>query len=105
MHSGEAETKKPRRRLDWLRLPSRPAWLLLPLLALGAFWLCIQLERSQARTALAATGNVEEALKLISDVIDKADPENRELHARAYNARGTCFLLAAARPPAPKTSS
>jgi len=50
-------------------------------------------------TALAGQAKVEAAIKLLNDVIEKADPENKELHARAYNARGNCYVAASKLPP------
>ena len=41
--------------------------------------------------SLAETGNVDEAIGIIEKVIQDADPEQKELHARAYNALGTCY--------------
>lgn len=40
--------------------------------------------------ALAASGQTAEATKLVDEIIAKADPENAELHARAYNILGNC---------------
>lgn len=45
-------------------------------------------------TTLAAMGKVDEALKLIDEVLTKADDSDRELLARAYNAQGSCYLSA-----------
>ena len=39
----------------------------------------------------AATGGVEEAVGSIEKVIQDTDPEQKELHARAYNALGSCY--------------
>ena len=44
--------------------------------------------------ALASSGKVDEGTKLIDEVINKADPEDSELHARAYNILGNCYLAA-----------
>jgi tetratricopeptide (TPR) repeat protein len=41
--------------------------------------------------SLAETGGVKEAVEMIERIIADADPEQRELHARAYNALGTCY--------------
>jgi tetratricopeptide (TPR) repeat protein len=41
--------------------------------------------------SLAASGQVEDAAKSIEDVIQNADPEQKELQARAYNALGNCY--------------
>jgi tetratricopeptide (TPR) repeat protein len=41
--------------------------------------------------SLAATSHVDDAVKMIEDVIQNADPEQKELQARAYNALGTCY--------------
>ena len=41
--------------------------------------------------SLAATGHVDDATKSIEDVIANADPEQKELQARAYNALGNCY--------------
>ena len=42
--------------------------------------------------SLAQTGGVDEAVGLIEGVIQDADPEQQELHARAYNALGQCYM-------------
>jgi tetratricopeptide (TPR) repeat protein len=39
----------------------------------------------------AATGGVEQAVGSIEKVIQDTDPEQKELHARAYNALGNCY--------------
>lgn len=41
--------------------------------------------------SMAATGGVDEAVGMIEKVIQDADPEQKELHARAYNALGKCY--------------
>jgi tetratricopeptide (TPR) repeat protein len=41
--------------------------------------------------SLAETGGVDEAVGIIEKVIHDADPEQKQLHARAYNALGTCY--------------
>ncbi|MEX0641522.1 MAG: tetratricopeptide repeat protein [Pirellulales bacterium] len=41
--------------------------------------------------SLAQTGSVEQAVGTIEKVIQDADPEEKELHARAYNALGSCY--------------
>ncbi len=41
--------------------------------------------------SLAETGNVDESIGIIEKVIQDADPEQKELHARAYNALGACY--------------
>jgi tetratricopeptide (TPR) repeat protein len=41
--------------------------------------------------SLAATGHVDDAAKSIEDVIANADPEQKDLQARAYNALGNCY--------------
>ena len=45
-------------------------------------------------TALAGSGKIDDAVKLIDDVIAKADPDNQELYARAYIALGNCYKAA-----------
>jgi len=45
-------------------------------------------------TSLSASGKTDDAIKLIEGVIAKADPEQLEVHARAYNALGECYLAA-----------
>jgi tetratricopeptide (TPR) repeat protein len=45
-------------------------------------------------SALAASGKIDDAVKLIDDVIAKADPENQDLYARAYVALGNCYKAA-----------
>jgi tetratricopeptide (TPR) repeat protein len=44
--------------------------------------------------SLADTGKVDEAAGMIEKIIQDADPQQRELHARAYNALGTCYEMA-----------
>jgi tetratricopeptide (TPR) repeat protein len=41
--------------------------------------------------SIAETGNTDQAVHLIEQVIHDADPEQRELHARAYIALGNCY--------------
>ena len=41
--------------------------------------------------SLAETGNVDEAVGTSRKVIQDADPEEKELHARAYIALGKCY--------------
>jgi tetratricopeptide (TPR) repeat protein len=41
--------------------------------------------------SLAETGGAEEAVGIIEKVIHDTDPQQKELHARAYNALGTCY--------------
>jgi hypothetical protein len=45
-------------------------------------------------TSLAGAGKTEDAVKIVLDVIAKADAENVDLQARAYNALGNCFKTA-----------
>ena len=45
-------------------------------------------------SALAASGKIDDAVKLIDDVIAKADADNQELYARAYVALGNCYKAA-----------
>jgi tetratricopeptide (TPR) repeat protein len=42
-------------------------------------------------TCLAATGQADNAIGLVQEVIDKANPEDVELNARAYVALGNCY--------------
>lgn len=42
----------------------------------------------------AETGQVEPAIAMVNKVIQDANPEEAELHARAYNALGTCHVKA-----------
>ena len=44
--------------------------------------------------SLAETGGGVEAVNIIEKVIHDADPQEKELHARAYNALGTCYCKA-----------
>ena len=44
--------------------------------------------------SLAATDKVDDAVKLVGTVIEKAEPEEVDLNARANNALGSCFLKA-----------
>jgi|tagenome__1003787_1003787.scaffolds.fasta_scaffold20671999_1 tetratricopeptide (TPR) repeat protein len=41
--------------------------------------------------SLAETGKADEAIGTIQKVIQDADPQQKELHARAYNALGMCY--------------
>lgn len=41
--------------------------------------------------SLAETGKVNDAVGSIQKVIQDADPQQKELHARAYNALGNCY--------------
>jgi tetratricopeptide (TPR) repeat protein len=41
--------------------------------------------------SLAETGEVKQAVGIIEKVIHDADPQQKELHARAYNALGKCY--------------
>jgi tetratricopeptide (TPR) repeat protein len=41
--------------------------------------------------SLAETGGADQAVGIIERVIHDADPQQKELHARAYNALGTCY--------------
>ncbi len=41
--------------------------------------------------SLAETGGVDQAVTTIEKVIQDADPQQKELHARAYNALGRCY--------------
>ncbi len=41
--------------------------------------------------SLAETSKVDDAVRIIEKVIQDADPQQKELHARAYNALGTCY--------------
>jgi tetratricopeptide (TPR) repeat protein len=41
--------------------------------------------------SLSETGKGEDAVKIIQKVIQDADPQQKELHARAYNALGNCY--------------
>jgi tetratricopeptide (TPR) repeat protein len=45
-------------------------------------------------TTLAAMGKVDEAIKIVDQVLTKADDSDRELLARAYNALGSCYVAA-----------
>jgi tetratricopeptide (TPR) repeat protein len=45
-------------------------------------------------SALAATGKTDEAIKMVEEVIAKAEATDLELHARAYNALGSCYRSA-----------
>jgi tetratricopeptide (TPR) repeat protein len=44
--------------------------------------------------SLAATKKAAEGIKMVEEVIKQAPDENLELHARAYNALGNCYLAA-----------
>jgi tetratricopeptide (TPR) repeat protein len=59
--------------------------------------LAAQLSKS---VSLAATGKVDEGVQIIEQVIAQADPEDKELNARAYNALGSCYQLAGQTKPA-----
>ncbi len=49
--------------------------------------------------SLSETGHLDDAVKLIEQMIQDTDPEQKELQARAYNALGECYERTAA----PKT--
>jgi tetratricopeptide (TPR) repeat protein len=42
-------------------------------------------------TCLAATGEPDAGIKLVQEVIDKAEPEDADLNARAYVTLGNCY--------------
>ncbi len=44
--------------------------------------------------SLSQTGKLEAAVDMIQNVIQQSDPEQKELHAIAYNALGTCYQKA-----------
>jgi tetratricopeptide (TPR) repeat protein len=44
--------------------------------------------------AQAGRGAYDEAIAAVNDIIAQADPENQELHARAYNVLGNCYKAA-----------
>jgi tetratricopeptide (TPR) repeat protein len=44
--------------------------------------------------SLSETGQLDSAVKMVEQVILDADPEQKELHARAYNALGSCYQRA-----------
>ena len=44
--------------------------------------------------SLAATGKVDEGVKLVETVIRDADPADEQLLAEAYNAQGSCYVQA-----------
>jgi len=50
--------------------------------------------------SLTEAGQVEQAVKMVEEVIKAADPENKDLHARAYNALGACHRKAGEVKPA-----
>jgi tetratricopeptide (TPR) repeat protein len=41
--------------------------------------------------SMAETGKLDEAVSMIEKLIQDADPEEKKLHARAYNALGSCY--------------
>ena len=43
---------------------------------------------------MSQTGPLDAAVKMVEQVILDADPEQKELHARAYNALGNCYQRA-----------
>ena len=44
--------------------------------------------------SLSESGQLESAVEMVERVIQDADPEQKELHARAYNALGSCYQRA-----------
>jgi tetratricopeptide (TPR) repeat protein len=44
--------------------------------------------------SMSETGQLDAAVKMVEQVIQEADPEQKELHARAYNALGSCYQRA-----------
>jgi tetratricopeptide (TPR) repeat protein len=59
--------------------------------------LAAQLSKS---VSLSATGKVDEGVQIVEQVIAAADPEDKELNARAYNALGNCYEQAGQTKPA-----
>ncbi len=51
----------------------------------------LQLGRIGKAVSLNATGKLDEAMKLVQEVIEKADQSNIEVNARAFNALGDCY--------------
>jgi tetratricopeptide (TPR) repeat protein len=49
------------------------------------------LARVGKAVSLVEIGKVDDAMKLLAEVIDKADEGDREVYARAYNALGGCY--------------
>lgn len=45
-------------------------------------------------TCLAGLGQVDEGIKIAQEIVDRAPKEDPELHARAYDALGTCYRMA-----------
>jgi tetratricopeptide (TPR) repeat protein len=45
-------------------------------------------------SCLAASGQHQEGIKMLEEVVSAAKPEERELHAAAYNALGGCYRKA-----------
>ncbi|MBX3414163.1 MAG: tetratricopeptide repeat protein [Pirellulales bacterium] len=58
----------------------------------------VDVQRASATLGLAEcqakNGKVDEAIKLVEEIIAAADPEMAELHARAFNTLGGCYLSA-----------
>lgn len=55
----------------------------------------LQLDAQLGKAAsLAESGQVDQAVQMINNVIASAEPEAAELHARAYNALGNCYVKA-----------
>lgn len=52
------------------------------------------LARVGKAVGLAETGQAEEGVKIVEDLIAKSDPQDNELFGRAYNALGRCHLKA-----------
>jgi len=50
--------------------------------------------------SMSQTGQLEQAVSMIDNVLAAAGPEQKNLHARAYNALGTCHLKAGKVKPA-----
>ena len=50
----------------------------------------LQLARIGKATSLSDTGKVDDALKILEEVVAKAEHGDRQIHARAYNVIGAC---------------
>jgi tetratricopeptide (TPR) repeat protein len=51
----------------------------------------LQLAQLGKAVSLNETGKVDDAMKLVQGVIEKTDPSNIEVNARAFNALGDCY--------------
>jgi len=81
-----AQKKYPEAQAEFEKVLSNP-----PAAATPAVKTQLQAATLGKATCLAATAQFDEGIKLIEGVIAEADPEDADLHARAYVTLGNCY--------------